>query len=706
MDEATPVPRLSLFQYAYRGHAYLVNYKHANDAFKEMLSYMLANRVVAVAHHLVHDTMSMLVNDASCADLLIECYDQGLFEDTLLNEKLDDIARGEYDNQQKGRWCTDPVTGRRRIFYYGLADSVLKRLGIVLDKGADTYRLRWDELRETPVDLLPVAAATYARNDALGVAALRERQDEDEISSPAKPGVYVFADAAAQARAGFGLGICRWLGVRTDPVMTTHVKNSLRVRQAAVMDRLYELGFVRRPKWMPKAKRWTDPQVDQTKIKTTLMQAARELGVELKLAPKALEANVDPATAGIKEIALDKEARERVYHHNAPKGCTCAGCDIKKYGEYQSVSKLIGYTTILEKGFVHPIHSEPNTLVANGRISWGSDSPDGVGDDAKSVNLTNLPKEPGIRESYIPPPGNWMWAIDFSQLELCTVAQVCLELLGYSSIADLINQGVDLHTRLSLLFLRSKGIEMTVEQFNVLRKSEQMIYGGLTAEDIRNASKRTNFGFLGGMGVDKFMSQNRDLKLSRHDVEGFKKTFISGYTEMKDYFKIAAAIAEGPKQIVQLGSFRIRGGLEYCDTANTFFSGLAADGVKEALYLVQREFFFDRESVMYGNGGVFADVHDELVGFARIEKAHEVVERANVIMKTVMQRKTPGVKISTSAAMMLRWRKGAKEHYIDGRMVPFEFSPTFRKLVSENTPEKIKMIDEPLLYDGTYPGYV
>ena len=98
MDEATPVPRLSLFQYAYRGQAYLVNYKHANDAFKEMLSYMLANRVIAVAHHLVHDTMSMLVNDPSCADLLIECYDQGLFEDTLLNEKLDDFARGEYEN--------------------------------------------------------------------------------------------------------------------------------------------------------------------------------------------------------------------------------------------------------------------------------------------------------------------------------------------------------------------------------------------------------------------------------------------------------------------------------------------------------------------------------------------------------------------------------------------------------------------------------
>ena len=702
ITETTPVPRLCCLTYYVEGRSYIVGYRQAGDAFKEMMRYALQRRHVMVAHHLTHDTMSLLLNDTSIEDLLIECYDHGLFEDTLLNEKLDDIARGEYDNKKKARWGTDPTTGKRRMFYYGLGDSVMRRIGRVVAKGEDTWRKRYDELRDVPLDQWPRDALDYALDDATWVTALRTKQDEDEAASPAHGQVYVYTDAAAQARAGFGLALCRWLGVPTDPVMTLHVKDKLSKRQAAVIERLYETGFVKKPFWMPKAKRWAPASTNETLIKTKLLEAARLKNIDVKVTPKAQKENeevyvspFDPRLT-LAEISIDKEARQRV---DDP--------DINKYGEYQSVSKLLTYTKILETGFTHPIHSEPNTLVANGRISWGSDSPDGVGDDAKSVNLTNLPKEPGIRECYIAPPDHYMWTIDFSQLELCTVAQACLDLLGYSQIADLINQGEDLHTRLALLFLRPKGINLSTDEFKRLLKSDDVVYNGLTADDLRNASKRTNFGFLGGMGVDKFMQQNRDLKLPRADVEGFKKTFMTGYAEMKDFFKIADQISNGSAQLVQLTSYRIRGGLGYCDAANTWFSGLAADGVKDALYRVQREFFFDKTSVLYGNGGVFADIHDELAGFARRRVAHEVVERVDEIMRFCMQERTSQVKIKTSKALSLRWRKGAKEYRdATGRMQPFEFSPDFRKLVNENTPEKIKMVDEPLLYDGTYPGYV
>jgi PAS domain-containing protein len=53
-----------------------------------------------------------------------------------------------------------------------------------------------------------------------------------------------------------------------------------------------------------------------------------------------------------------------------------------------------------------------------------------------------------------------------------TGIDACLWLLGESSIAQLINDGVDLHNRLSLLFLARKGITLTNDQFEELRNSE------------------------------------------------------------------------------------------------------------------------------------------------------------------------------------------------------------------------------------------
>lgn len=685
ISEVTPVPRLVCLQVKIEGQLYIVGYNDAKPFFRQVMEYALRTNRPITSHHTAFDTSVLLMNDPGCADLLIECYDRGLFEDSLLADKLDDIARGTYANKFKGRFLTSPKTGKRTLYRYGLSDTCVRRLGYELDKSGDTWRTRYAELRETPISHWPKAAVDYALSDVWHHHAVRLRQDQDEFRSPAREGVYVYADLAAQTRAGIGLQLCRWLGIGTDQIMTQRVVASLEKRQAAVINRLYEIGFVRRPKWMPRAKRWDDASTDETLVKKTLLARARAKNVLPKLAPKAEEDGVDPAFATYNQISIDAEALEIV---DDP--------DLNYLKEHRKAGRLLQYTKILSTGFTHPIHSEPNTLVENGRISWGSDSPDGAGDDAKSVNLTNLPKEPGIRECYIPPRGYYIFAVDFSQLELCTVAQACIWLLGESTIAQLINEGVDLHTRLALIFLETKGIRLSVEQFKVLRDSEDIIYGHLTAEKIRDAAKRTNFGFLGGMGIDRFLSQNRDLKLLRDDVVGLKAAFMRGYPEMKPYFSIADNVAKSRiPQIVQFTSGRVRGGLEYCDTANTFFSGLAADGAKEALYKVQRAFYFDRSSPLFMRGGAFAFVHDEIVGFARQDCAHEVTLEAQRIMQETMQLRTPNVKISTSESLMIRWRKGAKAYYVNGRLTPFEMSPKFAELVAKG-----KMVPEP-----SFEGY-
>ncbi len=58
----------------------------------------------------------------------------------------------------------------------------------------------------------------------------------------------------------------------------------------------------------------------------------------------------------------------------------------------------------------------------------------------------NLPRKDGIRRLVIAPPGKVLVAIDFCQVELCTLAQYCYTTFGHSKLREVINAGVDVHS--------------------------------------------------------------------------------------------------------------------------------------------------------------------------------------------------------------------------------------------------------------------
>src|SRR5690606_7003280 len=120
---------------------------------------------------------------------------------------------------------------------------------------------------------------------------------------------------------------------------------------------------------------------------------------------------------------------------------------------------------------------------------------------------------------------------------------------------------------------------------------------------------------------------------------------------------------------------------------------------KAALYQIQRECYFDRESILFSTSGCFAFVHDEFCGTSRIDVAPECLDRVAEIAQQTMQRYTPDVVIRTSKSMMLRWRKGAKEYRdpASKRIIPFEYSPKFADLVARG-----KMVPE-ISFEGLTP---
>jgi DNA polymerase I-like protein with 3'-5' exonuclease and polymerase domains len=88
----------------------------------------------------------------------------------------------------------------------------------------------------------------------------------------------------------------------------------------------------------------------------------------------------------------------------------------------------------------------------------------------------------------VSPPGYWLLQIDYSVLELRTLAQICLHRYGKSVLADLFRQGIDPHEYTASLLM-----EITLEEFQQLPVAEQ--------KQARQRAKAINFGVPGGLGA-------------------------------------------------------------------------------------------------------------------------------------------------------------------------------------------------------------
>lgn len=129
---------------------------------------------------------------------------------------------------------------------------------------------------------------------------------------------------------------------------------------------------------------------------------------------------------------------------------------IRTYCDYAHSAKLVQFFKNLKQDRVHP-HYRP--LVRTGRTS------------CSNPNLQQLPRDSRFREMIVAPPGYWLLQIDYSVLELRTLAQICLRRYGRSTLAELFKQGVDPHRYTAALLLGQ-----TQEQFEQLPPEEQKRY--------------------------------------------------------------------------------------------------------------------------------------------------------------------------------------------------------------------------------------
>lgn len=427
-------------------------------------------------------------------------------------------------------------------------------------------------------------------------------------------GVEVFADESRQNRANFALHLASCYGVITDSVALQDLEQKTRAEYLQLKSQLETTGLV--DEW---GKR------DDKKTQALVLEA---LGDDAPRTPKG-------------KIQTSEEACEKTKDPN-----------LKALARFRQLQTLLSKDIeTMKKGLQHPIRTRYDVLLNTGRTS------------SSKPNLQNPRREPGVRECFIPRPGFVYCSVDYEAAELHTLAQVCYSLLGYSIMRERLNAHADLH-----LDFAAKMAGISYEEALARRKEPEI-------KEMRQRAKVANFGYPGGMGIDKFSIYAEDygLNLDIKECKLLRDQWLAAYPEMRDYFKWINSLLAGSKtcNIVHFLSDRFRGDVWYTEACNSFFQGLAADGAKAAFYKLIETCYNEPNNVLFGSRPVLF-VHDEAIMEVPEKTAHECACEMTRIMVEEFNRWTPDVPVKAEPCLMRRWQKEAQTVYVDGRLVPWE----------------------------------
>lgn len=609
---------------------------------------------------------------------IFEAYEQDRVTDVLIREKLQHIAVGVYRGYEttEGSW---------RGLNYSLESLASRRLGKQLDK--DTWRLRYGELIDVPIAFWPEGARHYAIDDAISTRDVYLDQGTEWL-----------ADEFRQARAAWWLQLMSAWGLRTDPVAVELLAMRLEKRYEEVAEHLIECGLLRvvfdrdtaaiKKKLIEAyAEQGTEPPLTASGNPRTGLKQLRDSGstelvalaaynklrrkkqpvpedlidklIDAGLLHERLVRNTKDAAELMRKtcrdkglalvltpnegVKLDRDTCERVGHP-----------DLEAYAELSGLTtKLSNFVSLLERGTHTPIQPNFETLLETGRTS-------------SSPNVQNLPRKGGVRECFIPRAGKVYAAADYSGFELRTVAQVCLNLFGFSRLADALNRGFDPH-----LEIARRLVGCTYERATLRLKA-----GDEEIDTARQVGKVANFGFPGGLGIVSFVDYARKsygVIVSEEEAAALKAYWLEAWPEFGLYFKYIGDICTEPvPRIEQFYVQRYRANVSFCQACNTLFQGLAADAAKRAGFHIAKACYIDESSPMFGSRPVNF-VHDEfIVETTDDDRAHDVAVELSRLMVEGADPFLPDLEVVAEPYLMRRWSKKAKPIFREGRLVPWD----------------------------------
>jgi hypothetical protein len=204
----------------------------------------------------------------------------------------------------------------------------------------------------------------------------------------------------------------------------------------------------------------------------------------------------------------------------------------------EELIKLLQFFSQHREAEVHPRYS---IMVRSGRTS------------CSDPNIQQIPRDSTFRQAFVASPGHFLLAVDYSFIELCTLAAHTLHRYGRSAMAEVIKRGIDPHSYTGAMM-----IGVSLEEF-LGWKENQAVVGGKKLEDryddCRKAAKPINFGVPGGLGVARlrdYARSNYKVVLTEEETRKRRETLIRQvYPELdlylsEDHVAILARALQAP----------------------------------------------------------------------------------------------------------------------------------------------------------------
>lgn len=649
-------------------------YAHCDPALETLLATILGdseNHIVG--QFIAYDMCVLYAYFPNLFPVIRKAYDEQRIHDTKIREK--ELALAQHGDLEFG---FNEGTGKAYPRKFSLEEMAKNYMGIDLSdskKSGDSWRLNYLMLDGVPAEEYPDEARTYAMLDAAVTLRIFEMQaNQGEMPT-----------ATFHAAADFALYLASCRGFAIDQEARAKVAEECEAQLAPQYTGLLVEHGILRPGEEPRPKRGggmtqgKKPSINKTILAAKVKAVCEAHGIEIKMT----DGRVDNETGErVPAVSCDAEVMDRIAHLDPV---------LAQYAHRQGLQKLV--TTELPRIDAPTVHPTFDVLKETGRTSSRAS------DLFPSCNIQNV--DPRIRHCYIPRPGYLLLSVDYSSIELVTLAQKITTLFGHSALGDLINRGINPHDFLGAQMAYAFDAEFRQacdEAECDTREERYRVFLSLKKDPdeklreffhhYRTFAKPTGLGYPGGLGAETFVVYAKatyGVVITIEQALAFKEVWLDAYEgEMKRYFGWVSNGCRDPLHpemyayTSPLGM--LRSNASYTAVANG--AGMqtpAAEGGKLAFYEVSMQCYDHADPSQSPLFGCFplAWIHDEVLmeipddGFS-----HERACAVSEIMVNCMSQITPDVKVRCEAKLMRRWYKQAQPVFDQaGRLVPWEPQP-------------------------------
>jgi DNA polymerase family A len=606
-DEYTKLKPLTCVSYACEdGTSGLL---HARDPrAREFVATALSHHT-SVGANIAHDMAEACLEWPELIPLVWRAYAEGRVRCLIMCEVLRSVAAGT----------------RAEPAYKGGLEAMALRYGFgQLDKDP-AIRMGYGPLRDVSLDLWNERQRKYAMDDALAGLHIARKQP-------------LPVDWENASRADFCCTLMGAWGFRTHPGRVERLRTEYWGELQKRIEILTRGNVLRK---LNKSKKLLTPDA----YSMTELLAAQVLranpGNKTGYSENTYVTLARMAATGATRMTKRKDGTDSDRLSCDAEACEYSGDPVlEALAEYSSFEKRIGDCDTLAQG---ELHCWFKPVMTNNQTSCSS-----------PYNAQNPPTEGGERNCIVPRPGMCFIDADYNLFQLRTFAQVCLEIVQQSTMADILNdpKGPNLHTITAATILN-----IPWQQYD--KKKDRAERGDKNAYDI---AKRCNFGFGADMGYKRFYRtcSKQGIRPTEQEFWTYKNAWKRAYPEAPMYFAYIQSLGRGA-QITELFTGRQRGGCSYTDAANGYFSALAASAAKAAWFQLARECYDPSQgSVLFGSRPVNF-VHDQFIIETPDDAgAHDRAMRVKEIMETETRPFLPDVPATTDPCLADRWDKAAE----------------------------------------------